>query len=82
MSLSESSELAEVLDRVSRWPVADRVELMKGLLETLTPREVIASPIPRGRSAEEILQTYKTNKSAPDDETVRQWKETIQDFYG
>jgi hypothetical protein len=69
MSLSESSELAEVLACVRRWPVADRFELMKRLLETLA----LPSPNPRGRSVEEILETDRTDKPAPDDETVREW---------
>jgi hypothetical protein len=73
MSLTESSELAEMLDRVRRWSEADRFALVKGVLETLAPRSVTPSPIPRGRSVEEILETYKTDKPAPNDETVHQW---------
>jgi hypothetical protein len=73
MSTTESSELAELLDRVRRWPEADRFALVKGVLETLAPRAETPSPVPRGRSVEEILETYKTDKPAPDDETVRRW---------
>ncbi len=73
MSTTESSELAEVLDRVKRWSDADRFALVKGVLETLAPGEVQPARVPRGRSVEEILETYQTDKPAPDDETVRRW---------
>jgi hypothetical protein len=73
MSIIESNELAEVLDRVKRWPDADRFALVKGVLETMAPELMTPTPVPRGRSVEEILETYKTDKPAPDDETVRQW---------
>jgi hypothetical protein len=73
MSITESSELADVLDRVKHWPVAERFALVKGVLETLAPKVPAPSSVLRRRSVEEILESFKTDKPAPDDETVRQW---------
>jgi hypothetical protein len=83
MSVNESSELASVLDRVKRWSDADRFSLVKEVLETLAPKESSPSTVHRGRSLEEILETFKTDQPAPDDETVRQWiDEQRMDKYG
>jgi hypothetical protein len=73
MSIIESSEMADVLDRVKQWTVAERFALVREVLETLAPKLPPPSPIPRGRPVEEILESFKTDKPAPDDETVRQW---------
>jgi hypothetical protein len=73
MSTSESTELTDVMDRVKTWPVETRIALVKQVLETLTP--VISGPIPvrRGRSAADIIETFKSDRPPPDDATIRQW---------
>lgn len=73
MSITESSELADVLDRVKHWSVAERFTLVREVLETLAPKMSPPSLAPRGRPVEEIVESFKTDKPAPDDETVRQW---------
>lgn len=73
MGAAESTELADVLNRVRTWPVANRIELVKQVLETLTPAAPEPSPLLRGPSAAEIMEAFKTDQPAPDDATVRQW---------
>jgi hypothetical protein len=73
MSIVESREMADVLDRVKRWPVAERFALVREVLETLAPKVPPALPVSRGRPVEEILASFKTDEPAPDDETVRRW---------
>ena len=63
--------MADVLDRVKHWSVAERFALVREVLETLAPEPTPTSPVLRGRSAEEIVESYKTDEPAPDDETVR-----------
>jgi hypothetical protein len=73
MSTAESTELTDVLNRVKTWPVASRIALVKEVLETLTPATSESPSVPRGPSAAEIIETFKTDRPAPDDATIRQW---------
>jgi hypothetical protein len=72
MSTVDPNDLAEVLARVAVWPVADRIALVKRILESLTPPTSSTAPIRRGRSASEIIESISTDRPAPDDETIRQ----------
>ncbi len=74
MSIIESTDRAEVLDRVKHWSAAERFALVREILETLASQMNPPSPrVPRGRSAKEIMEDFKTDQPAPDDETVRRW---------
>jgi hypothetical protein len=74
MSVIESNEMADVLDRVKHWSAAERFALVREVLETLAPKKSPPSlPATRGRSVEEIVESFKTDEPAPDDETVRRW---------
>jgi hypothetical protein len=74
MSAAESKEIIEVMGKVETWPKAMRVTLARRILETIESPDI--SPLvklPRGPSAAEVAAMFKTDKSAPDDATVRQW---------
>jgi hypothetical protein len=73
MSTAEATELTDVLDRVKTWPVENRIALVKQVLETLTPATSGRSSVPRGPSAAEIIEVFKSDRPPPDDATVRQW---------
>jgi hypothetical protein len=73
MSTAEATELTDVLDRVKTWPVENRIALVKQVLETLTPATSGLSSVPRGPSAAEIIEVFKSDRPPPDDATVRQW---------
>jgi hypothetical protein len=73
MNTAEATELTDVLDRVKTWPVENRLALVKQVLETLTPSTSGRSFVPRGPSAAEIIEVFKSDRPPPDDATVRQW---------
>jgi hypothetical protein len=73
MSTADATELTDVLNRVKTWPVENRIALVKQVLETLTPATSGRSSVPRGPSAAEIIETFKSDRPPPDDATVRQW---------
>jgi hypothetical protein len=73
MSTTEATELTDVLNRVKTWPVARRIALVKQVMETLTPATSGRSSVPRGPSAAEIIEAFKSDRPPPDDETVRKW---------
>jgi hypothetical protein len=73
MSVVENDPLNEVLVRVNTWPPAQRITLARRILEALEPMTLTATPTPRGRPIEELLALFRTDRPAPDDETVRRW---------
>lgn len=82
MSTSEVNELSDVLNRVKDWPPAQRITLARRILETIETHHVspppsseapTSPPNPRGLSAAELQALLKTDRPAPDDETVKQW---------
>jgi hypothetical protein len=73
MSTAEATELTDVLDRVKTWPVENRIALVKQVLETLTPAISGRSFVPRGPSAAEIIEVFKSDQPSPDDAAVLQW---------
>jgi hypothetical protein len=73
MSTAEATELTDVLNRVKTWPVENRIALVKQVLETLTPATSGRASVPRGPSAAEIIDAFKSDRPPPDDATVRQW---------
>jgi hypothetical protein len=73
MNTAGADELTEVLDRVKDWSVAERVALVKGVLDTFASDVTTPAPLPSGRSMEEIIKIFKTDEPKPDVDTVRQW---------
>ena len=75
MSAAEAIELTDVLNRVKDWPTPLRLTLARRILETIETSEVlpVPPPKPRGFSAAEIQALLKTDRPAPDDQTVEQW---------
>ena len=76
MSNAEATDLTDVLDRVKTWPTTLRITLAHKILESLDNAEApAASPHPntRGFSAAEVQGLLKTDRPAPDDETVKRW---------
>jgi hypothetical protein len=72
MSITEATELADVLDRVKTWSTESRIVLARRILETLesshpSPRE------PSARTVRELIGLGSGNFPPPDDETVRRW---------
>lgn len=58
------AEMAHVLSQVANWPLDDRVELARKILETVHPPSTRRS---RGRSADEVIQLLKSPQPAPND---------------
>ena len=77
MTISETSEITSVLERVQSWPAPMRIALAHQILETVTAAGELntSSKQPRGYSAEEVRAMLKIDKPAPDDATVKQWIE-------
>lgn len=73
MSAGDNEGLMTVLAVVKGWSVDDRFALIREILATLPPKQSATPPVPRGRSADEIIRTFLTESPAPDDATVRQW---------
>ena len=76
MSVSEMNELAEVLAKVRNWNPALKITLARHILnmvETSTMGLPSSSQLPRGRPAAEIRVSLRSDRPAPDDETVRKW---------
>ncbi len=80
MSTADAIELADVINRVKTWSPGLRIALAKEILESLQPSEVAAGSgsasvkqFPRGLSAEDLQDLLKTDRPAPDDETVDRW---------
>jgi hypothetical protein len=76
MSTAEATELTDVLNRVNTWPTTLRITLARRILESLDEAKVQASPVvrkTRGLSAEEVRTLLKTDRPAPDDDTVDRW---------
>lgn len=73
MSAVDNEGLLTVLALVKDWSVDDRFALVREILATLPPKRSAAPPVPRGRTAEEVIRTFRTEKPAPDDATVHQW---------
>jgi hypothetical protein len=66
---SRSSEIREMLSRVTTWPVSDRIVLARQILETVDAEPSIAK---RGYSAEEVIALLQMPQPAPDDATCQQ----------
>jgi hypothetical protein len=77
MTSTETQEVATVAQRIKAWPAAMRLALARQILETLEwpPPDSAPSLVPRGPSAAEVAARLRTDKSAPDDATVRRWIE-------
>ncbi|MGO8750042.1 MAG: hypothetical protein ACLQNE_29190 [Thermoguttaceae bacterium] len=72
MSTLQQQDLAGVLETVKQWPPKIRVSLARMILETVESPEPFTSRH-RGLTAAELMDVVRTDKPAPDDQTVRQW---------
>ncbi len=66
MSVSESSNIEGLLDRLRMWPSSDRLRLARRILETLEAGTPEGPPHPR--SLRDILGLLKTDNPPPTDE--------------
>ena len=74
MSTAEANELADVMERVNTWPTTLRIALAHRILDSLgAPEASTTRPKKRGLSAAEVQGLLRTDRPAPDDETVKQW---------
>ena len=78
MSTVESSEMADVLDRVKTWPAPQRLTLARRILETLEAPDARAAGVgrppegpTRGWPAEKVIGLLKTDREPPDDAECR-----------
>lgn len=61
-----SKEMFEVLNRVSTWEPEMRIDLVRRILETVVPEQIL--PPPQTMTLEEIQVIMKTDKRPPTDE--------------
>jgi hypothetical protein len=76
MNPDEMNDFGEILKKIQTWEPSRRLTLARRILDILEASVTATSstpPVPRGRSAAEILADMKSDRPAPDDETVRQW---------
>jgi hypothetical protein len=76
MNPDEMNEFYEIMKKIQTWEPRRRLTLARRILDTLEASVTAASStpaVPRGRSAAEMAADLKTDRPAPDDETVRQW---------
>lgn len=73
MTNVQLQEISEVVARVAAWPPAERIKLARKILETVeTAGERRSS---RGYSAAEVIALLQSRQPAPNDETVRRWRD-------
>lgn len=68
------SQIPDIVDLVKSWPPAERISLARKILESvenLSPQEIDNAP--RGPSAAEVVEKFRTHAPPPDDATVKQW---------
>jgi hypothetical protein len=85
MSVTETNEVASVIQKVRSWPAPMRIVLARRILETLEskPEEPGPARLPRGPSAAEVAAMFKTDKPAPgDEECQRILEEELVRKYG
>jgi hypothetical protein len=68
MSVMETNEIVEILDRVKSWSAA-RIALARRILESLEAPQV--SEPPRTKSLKDIVGLLKTDAPPPSDEECR-----------
>ena len=79
--VASSSDLEDVLRRVSTWPAGARLTLARRLLESLEPSHDFTGR--QGYSAAEAATLVNSRQPPPDDETVQRWiEEHQQEKYG
>lgn len=65
----ETSQMADIVERVKSWPATVRVTLARRILETVeTLPSLEATKRPRGPSAAELAAMFKSDNPAPSDE--------------
>ena len=69
MITTETTQLADIVERVRAWPATARVTLARRILETVeTEPSPESAKRPRGPSAAEVAAMFKSDKPAPSDE--------------
>jgi hypothetical protein len=69
MSVAETNEVVEILDRVKSWSPALRIVLARRILETVETHP--ASAPPRKGSLKDLLGILKTDAPPPTDDECR-----------
>ena len=85
MTVAETNDIAEVVQKVRSWPAGMRIALARRILETLeaSPETEATPTLPRGPSAAEVIAMFKTDKPAPSDEDCeRILEEELSKKYG
>jgi DNA-directed RNA polymerase subunit F len=65
-----SKEMFEVLNRVRTWDPEMRIDLVRRILGTVVPEQIL--PPPQTMTLEEIQAIMKTDKRPPTDEECKQ----------
>jgi len=68
MNTTQSTEMAEVLDRVKHWPSQTRLELIRRVLESLDER-----PRSFPLTLQDLIGMGAGDSTPPSDETSKQW---------
>lgn len=71
MNQTENINYDSILNTVRQWPTAQRMELVKDVLETISPRVEPAKK--RQKTLSKALGLLATDQPAPTDEEVKQW---------
>jgi hypothetical protein len=73
MTILETKQIVDLVQRVQNWPPPMRLALARRILETLEGPAVDQPPprLPHGPSAAEVAGMFKTDKPAPADEEVQ-----------
>ncbi len=83
MTSAQSSDIAEIMQRVQSWPAPMRVALARRILESLETSPAPLSNAPRGLSAEEVMSMFQPVLPPPsDEECTRVLEEELSRRYG
>ena len=72
MTVAETAEFTDILDRVTSWPPERRITLARRVLESVDTSPASQGPR-RGYSAAEVIALLNMPQPAPDDATVKRW---------
>jgi len=67
MALTGNEEVREVLNRVSKWPVQQRLDLTQGILKSLEERDDEAAKATGPRDPRRLIGLLKTDHPPPTD---------------
>lgn len=72
MNVLETTQVAEILERVKNWPPEPKILLARRILETLDSGDS-AARARRGRSVRELIGIGAGDSPPAGDQTVRRW---------